>query len=74
MFKLRSQILTFLESEKEYPVIAAFASGLYPLLYYYNSNFTLVNSWEQLGFFVFCYILLPVVVFYLINTLLKKKW
>ncbi|PQV48208.1 hypothetical protein CLV33_10555 [Jejuia pallidilutea] len=73
MFKIRSQILTFLESEKEYPVIAALASGLYPLLYYYNSNFTLVNSWEQLGFFVFCYILLPIVVFYLISTLLKKS-
>lgn len=72
MFKLRSKILVFLESKKEYPVVAAIASGLYPLLYYYNSNYTLVNSWQQLGFFMLCYIFIPVLIFSLVYFTFKK--
>ncbi|TBN05620.1 hypothetical protein EYD45_04925 [Hyunsoonleella flava] len=72
MFKLRSRILAFLESKKEYPIIAAIATGLYPFLYYYNSNFTLVNSWEQFGFFILCYVFIPICVFYLLYIFFER--
>lgn len=72
MFKLRALIINFLERNKHYPIIAAIAAGLYPLLYYYNSNFTLINSWSQFTFFLICFILLPCIVFYFSFALTKK--
>ncbi|MFL0352235.1 hypothetical protein [Xanthomarina sp. GH4-25] len=61
--KMRSGIMSFISNDKEYPIIAAVSAGLYPLLYYYNSNFTLVNSWSQFLFFVITYLLIPSGVF-----------
>ncbi len=48
------------------PVVVGLASGLYPFLYNYYSNFTLVDSIDQLFFFVGFFLLIPV----LINTAL----
>jgi len=48
---LKSKLSSFINSNKDYPIIAALASGLYPLLHNYDSNFTLVNSWSQFWFF-----------------------
>ncbi len=44
------------------PVVVGLASGLYPFLYNYYSNFTLVDSWEQLFFFVGFFLLIPVLI------------
>jgi len=70
--KLRDQIIQFISSEKQFPLIAAIASGLYPLLYYYNSNFTFVNSWSQFLFFIICFLLAPCLVFFASNKLFKN--
>lgn len=70
--KVRNQINSFISNNKEYPVIAAISAGLYPLLYYYNSNFTLVNSWSQFLFFVITYILIPIGVFLLLSFFFKR--
>ncbi|PWK18216.1 hypothetical protein LX78_02125 [Xanthomarina spongicola] len=45
---------------------------MYPLLYYYNSNFTLVNSWSQLLFFIVTYLLIPTSVFLLLTVIFKR--
>ncbi|MFD2824113.1 sulfatase-like hydrolase/transferase [Lacinutrix iliipiscaria] len=69
---LRLKVIAFIDSKKNRPILAAFASGLYPLVYYYNKNFTLVNSWTQFFYFVFIYLILPAVVFYICYNGLKK--
>lgn len=70
--KLRLNVIAFIKSTKEVPVLAAFASGLYPLLHYYNTNFTLVNSWEHLGYFVCVYLVFPIVIFVSLNRFLRN--
>jgi hypothetical protein len=61
---IRERIVKFISDSNDYPFIAAIASGLYPFLFYYNSNFTLVNSWSQLIFFVVSFILIPTIIIY----------
>ncbi len=79
MLKIRDKIIEFISNDKHYPVIAALGAGLYPLLYYYSSNYTLVNSLEQFVFMVITFILLPVLVFSIGYNILKRakavtKW
>lgn len=70
--KFRSNITSFIGNNKKYPVITAISAGLYPLLYYYNSNFTLVNSFEQLIFFLITYLLIPIGVFCLVHVVFSR--
>jgi Sulfatase len=70
--KIRNCVVKFINDKKEYPVIAAIFSGLYPLLYYYNSNFTSVNSWSQFSFFIISFLLVPITIFYLLFFLFKQ--
>ncbi|WP_298555146.1 hypothetical protein [uncultured Algibacter sp.] len=72
MIELRTRIIKFLDSKKQFPIIAAVAAGLYPLLFYYNTNFTLVNSWTQFAFFLACYIVIPIIIFIISYALFKK--
>jgi hypothetical protein len=69
---IRNKVLDFLGSSKQFPVIAAIAAGLYPLLYYYDKNFTLINSWSQFFFFLCFYLLIPIISFYLLYTVFIK--
>ena len=39
----RDKVISFIESKSDFPTISAIAAGLYPLIYYYERNFTLVN-------------------------------
>ncbi|WP_452227930.1 MULTISPECIES: hypothetical protein [unclassified Lacinutrix] len=59
----RNKVISFLNSSKDYPILAAIASGLYPLTFYYYRNFTLINSWSQFLYFVFYFLIIPYVVF-----------
>lgn len=70
--KLRHKVIAFLNSKKDIPILAALAAGLYPLIYYYNKNFSLVNSWPQFFYSVLIYLIMPSIVFYLFYTLIKK--
>ncbi|TYB74513.1 hypothetical protein ES677_03815 [Bizionia gelidisalsuginis] len=72
MNTIRVLFYAFIDSEKQYPLLAAFASGLYPLLYYYNANFTLINSWSQFAFFISLFLILPMVVFYVAYVVINK--
>lgn len=72
---IKLKINSFLSNQKEYPLIAALAAGLYPLLHNYNSNFTLVNSWSQVLFFISMFLIVPIVVFLLVSYGIKRiKW
>ncbi len=60
--RLRRKVLIFLSNTKETKylwLLAGLASGLYPMLYYYNANFTLINSWSQFLFFVALFLITP---------------
>ncbi|WP_298895539.1 sulfatase-like hydrolase/transferase [uncultured Psychroserpens sp.] len=69
---LKTKIRSFANSNKEYPIIAALGAGLYPFLHNYISNFTLVNSWSQLWFFLVFFIGLPMLVFLLANLATRR--
>lgn len=73
--KIRSHIINFINS-KDITIgllfISAVASGLYPLLHYFNSNFTQVNSWIQFVFLLGNFILLPCFLFYILYLSFSK--
>lgn len=55
--------------------VAGLLAGLYPMIFYYSSNFTLVNSWAHLGYFLVAYLIVPIVVFVVVYSVLKfKRW
>ena len=71
--KLRAIVIDFISSKKEFPVVAALASGLYPLFYYYDKNFSILNAWSQFLFYVLFYLLMPVVLIFGVYKILSKK-
>ncbi|WP_432410154.1 hypothetical protein [Rasiella sp. SM2506] len=48
------------------------AAGLYPLLFYYGNNFTLINTWGHLLFFLGLFIVLPVITVVLGGNILNR--
>ncbi len=70
--KLLASLYRFLTNHRPYIVLTAVAAGLYPLVYNYDSNFTLVSSWQQfLNFTVVC-LLLPIIIVTLSYWTVKK--
>nr|WP_321224845.1 sulfatase-like hydrolase/transferase [uncultured Psychroserpens sp.] len=70
--KLKETISRFNSNSKSFPLVAAVAAGLYPLLYVYYSNFTLVCSWSQFAFYVITFLIFPIVVFSLASIAHKR--
>ncbi|MAP80367.1 MAG: hypothetical protein CL526_04695 [Aequorivita sp.] len=60
------------------PIFIALGVGLYPFVFYYSRNFGMINSWEQFGYFVLLFLLLPTVFFYALTYISKlsfvSKW
>ncbi|MDC1504579.1 sulfatase-like hydrolase/transferase [Winogradskyella sp.] len=52
--------------------MAALAAGLYPLIYLYTSNHTLLLSWGQFGFLLLLFVALPILMFLCFALLTKK--
>lgn len=69
--KKKSFYQDFLSNTKQYPILYAIATGLYPITFYFSNNFKLVNTWGHLGFFLFCFILCPIVGFLIADKLSK---
>jgi len=67
--KKQNLIQSFLLSTKQYPILIAIASGLYPLLYYFTRNFHFVNSIRHLAYFSFIFLLVPMVLFVVSNKI-----
>ncbi len=59
---MRQAISKFINSSKDYALIAGFISGVYALFYLYDRNFTLVNSWQQFLFFISCFCIIPAII------------
>jgi hypothetical protein len=53
--------------------IYGLAAGLYPLLFYYGNNFSLVNSWGHLIYFVFWFLVFPITTFTVIFLISRIK-
>lgn len=51
------------------PILSAIGAGLYPILYNYDSNLTLINSWSQFFYLIFCFLIIPLILFYLVYKL-----
>ncbi|MCG2419596.1 sulfatase-like hydrolase/transferase [Aequorivita sp. F47161] len=60
------------------PIVIALGVGLYPLVFYYSRNFGMINSWEQFGYFILLFLLLPTVFFAVLTQVSKlsfaAKW
>ncbi|GAB5564087.1 MAG: hypothetical protein Wins2KO_11500 [Winogradskyella sp.] len=69
---MKKKIIGSLDENKFFPSIVALGAGLYPLIFLYERNFTLVNSAEQLFFVLFGFLLLPVIFFNVIIWILNK--
>ena len=68
-----SAVRKFFLTKSERPVLAGLSTGLYPILFYFTTNFTLVNSWEHLGYFVLVFLLTPMILFKLCQLLTRKN-
>jgi len=76
--KFQKGLVFFLNNDKPSPFLAAIAAGLYPILFYYSKNFSLVNSWGHLFYFIAYFIVLPLLTFVISDRLFKltalQKW
>ncbi|WP_298151289.1 sulfatase-like hydrolase/transferase [Flavobacterium sp.] len=57
---------SFVNSDRDYPLLTGFMSGLYPMLFFYSGNYESINSIAHLCFFIGLFLVLPVVFFYAI--------
>ncbi|MFK7831763.1 MAG: hypothetical protein AB8B52_00670 [Winogradskyella sp.] len=70
--KLKKWLALYLESNKQYPTLVAIASGLYPLVYYYNNNLLMANSWLQFIWFLALFVFIPILLFNLTYYIVNK--
>ncbi|MBT8261708.1 MAG: hypothetical protein KJO05_02730 [Bacteroidia bacterium] len=59
----------FLKSDKDVPVLAAVAAGLYPIFFYFTNNYTLINTWRHVAYFAVAFVCVPVVVFFVAHRI-----
>lgn len=70
--KLQKKVFQVIDFVSKKPILIGFFAGLYPLGYFYNSNFTLLNSWVQLFYFIATYLGIPAISIYLLHQLFIK--
>ena len=66
---MKGRIQSFISSEKPFALITGLAAGLYPFLFYYSNNITLVASWSHFLYFTAVFIVSPPILFWVIYTL-----
>lgn len=54
-------------------LLLGLASGLYPILFYYSRNYSLINTWKHLGFFLLLFLIFPLVTFLIAKRLLRRR-
>jgi hypothetical protein len=70
---MKDRIAKYLSSEDHFWWTATLLPGGYAIIYLYLKNYTLVNSWQQLSSFIACFVLLPSLLFLLLDVLFKRK-
>jgi hypothetical protein len=68
---LKKTVLDYLESDKQFLNITAFATGLYPFFQYYSNNISEASSWQQLLFIISICIALPVMLMLIWRSIRK---
>ncbi len=53
------------------PLLTGLICGFYPLVFYFSNNFSAINSWEHLGFFLLFFIGIPIAVFSIASLIFK---
>lgn len=53
------------------PLLTGLICGFYPFVFYYSNNFSAINSWEHLAFFLLFFIGLPIVIFSIASLVFK---
>jgi hypothetical protein len=63
----------FFKNRKLFPVFVGFASGIYPIIFYYSNNYSLINSWKHLGFFICLFLFVPMASCYVMYWIFRKQ-
>lgn len=73
-----SFVKKFISSTQPIPILAGLAAGLYPILFYYSHNFSLINSWGHFVFFTGFFLVLPMVGMWVAERIFRfsvlEKW
>ena len=54
--------------------VAGLAAGLYPMIFFYTNNFSLINSWKHFTFFLGLFLVVPTFGFITIQYLSRIAW
>jgi hypothetical protein len=73
ILNIKDRFNDFLNNSKDYPILAGFSVGFYAMVFYFSNNFDLVNSWEQILFFLLYYIGASVAVLFSISKIIQKS-
>ncbi len=70
---MKAKILEYLKNDHHHWWTVGLLPGIYSLLYLYQNNFTLVNSWEQFIAFLIYFIVAPCTALVLLDFIFRKK-
>jgi len=65
-FNIKDNFNDFLNNAKDYPLLAGFISGFYPMVFYYSNNYESINSYQHFLFFCAVFLIVPSVGTYFI--------
>lgn len=55
------------------PFIIGIATGLYPVIFYYSNNYTLINSFEHFAKFITFFLIVPSIGFVILQKIILKR-
>lgn len=67
----KKTIALFLSNKNDYPILAGLTAGLYPIFFYFSNNYTLINTWGHVAYFVFFFLIVPALVFFIAHKIFK---
>jgi hypothetical protein len=70
---MKDKIVKYLSSKDHFWWTVTLLPGCYAIIYLYLKNYTIVNSWQQLSSFIVCFVLIPSLLFLLLDLLFKRK-
>jgi hypothetical protein len=71
---MKDKIIKYLSSSKHLWWTVTLLPGSYAIVYLYLKNFTVVNSWQQLLSFIVCFIIVPSIIFIILDLFFKRKY
>ena len=62
------------QNKYKFAVVVGLATGLYPIIFYYTNNFSLINSLKHFVFFICLFVLGPIIGFLTLQFLRRFAW